>query len=586
MSKPRSNRKLVQAVLVLGLASGLFLSLFAANLYGATVDPVTMDAADLDAQEKQGPVRLTKLSFKLIRGQSQGTADLEGVVRLDRKAPYGGVIVNLSASSKDIEIPQSVTVAAGRDSASFMARLRNPWVKAEVKASFGTSVVTAMIGVVDVEVKAPTIEVFTVTPLRCCFWRATIMLDQSVQRDTIVKLSSSNPRILPHPEQLRVRRGSRAASLDIPFPEPLPTKPTKVVITASLGESRATAEIGIRQGSEPSGTADHPWRAAPVATGLPAQAAIEDLQSWLDTQSKEQSSQASKQQAKVEKALAREWNSIRRSLQAQPGFADFQKRYDEIMKQAKDGRPIRPTGGSLRPPGKTPILPGATVSEQIAQLVRDHQSMFRSASQTARINTRSLESKLTRVYETGRLKHIKGSGVFQIKQHRVGEESADDLNATYFLEYEGPFPLEYEHAEGGGLFLGRTSSRESRTRVRINALWAGPAEATSLIGQSFPLPAGYRRVRVRVRLEYDSFLEASALLGPASVESWLQLVVRTPTGAKHLRPRFIGHVLAVLPVVQIAEREEETGIVEIEAIIDVDDTEGLWSILAGGSANG
>jgi|GEM_PF-3838006 len=190
------------------------------------------------------PVYPVISSLSLNPSDVTGSASSQGTVTLNRSAPQGGALINLTSSNPAVVTPSTVTVPAGQTQASFTVSTQpvpND-VQATITASYRNSSKSAVL-----TVRRPRLLSINLQPESAIGGSSvtgTVSLNgPAPSNGVIVSLTSSNTNAAVVPSSITIPSGQNSAGFTVT------TKPvsssTPVTITASYGGESKTAVLTV-----------------------------------------------------------------------------------------------------------------------------------------------------------------------------------------------------------------------------------------------------------------------------------------------------------------------------------------------------
>jgi hypothetical protein len=173
-----------------------------------------------------------------------GEANALGTVELAQPAPAGGITVSLGSKSACASVPSSVTVAAGKTSATFNVTTKsvNANTKATLTASHDGASVTAVLSV-----DAPTLSVLALAPATIYVGGSSIatvtLSNPAPPGGAVLSLSSGNPSAVV-PATTTVAAGMTSGTFYVAASSMSGSSAT-AVITAAYNGSRVSAKLTI-----------------------------------------------------------------------------------------------------------------------------------------------------------------------------------------------------------------------------------------------------------------------------------------------------------------------------------------------------
>lgn len=198
---------------------------------------------DLKTSARLVPASISKL--RLSNSSVAAGNSVTGTISLNGKAGPKGLEVSLKSDSDYVSVPDSVTVAAGKSSATFTVKTSTA-VKpfdATITANDGVNGVSAALSLQVVVVKSITFSSASVTGGKSI--TATVTLSGPATKDGLtIKISNENQDVANAPESVQVESGAKTATFKITT-APVSESAT-VSITLSDGQAKVSGSFTVK----------------------------------------------------------------------------------------------------------------------------------------------------------------------------------------------------------------------------------------------------------------------------------------------------------------------------------------------------
>jgi hypothetical protein len=220
---------------------------FTVKTYAVTSNSTVAIRATYNGVMKSVTVTLTPSKLVTLAGPANvaGPSSTKGTVQLDGTAPSSGLVVSLSSSkSSALSVPSSVTVGAGKSSATFVIGVGTVTVDTSVTITATGGGATKTLAV---KVSPATLAPLTFTPTTIYggkTTKGTVSLYQPAPTGgAVVNLSSSAPGVLPVPASVTIPAGAKSASFTLTSVSGMPS--TAATITATHRVTTRTAKVTV-----------------------------------------------------------------------------------------------------------------------------------------------------------------------------------------------------------------------------------------------------------------------------------------------------------------------------------------------------